>query len=610
MGISQQVPYHLAVISGNIEAIKRPKILSDLPWPKINAEEYEPTIRSAESDLVVQMAATIAKMVGKARAENLPDYRGQFLHNLAEASLSALNRNDVELLKEIFPVLFVGSMGEFDALRPEASSDPAYLTRTQAALAPILDLMEISGQALTFAELHGNEELWATVQRVWDKYIAAVPGSLSQLSLILNYGKPRFAISPHGMVRFSWSQALSQRLAGLPGAADGLFTFSKARDVGHKSALIRYLASRAHMNGRVRRGPGRACAFTWQRGRMRAGLTGGARRTSASRGFSTTKRRRATMRRNRQRLQAIRRDFKPRGVRFWRGPSQEERSATLHMFTQDIAVSLMPRAAWSRRRAIRVTINGSEEGTDRALLLLESLSGDNHYEVEDTVASAVDRIAQYLAAWGEVVLEVLRNESGEAVAFSAFTPDSVHSVGLGWLQWIPAEEREHMKQPKRALFFPRSSVFRITVPRPLGGRGGHRRLVKRLIKFDSLGPKFVQTDLEAGKWPAEVEFGSYHRSKRILDYILTNRWGWNARDTSLQYVTEFYQVWRWLRFQKALSILRQHVLHELNSFFSAERIGATIVVEGVPEAKAIALCESDLLAGRLGFKEVYGAFGL
>jgi hypothetical protein len=316
------------------------------------------------------------------------------------------------------------------------------------------------------------------------------------------------------------------------------------------------------------------------------------------------------MRRTRQKLQAIRRDYKPRGVRFWRGPSQEERSATLHMFTQDIAVSLMPRAAWSRRREIRVKIDGSEEGTDRALLLLESFSGDNHYDVEGIVASAVDTIAQYLAAWGEVVFEVLRNESGEAVALSAFTPDSVRSVGLGWLQWIPAREREHMKKPKRALFFPRASVFTIAVPRSLGGRGGHRRLVKRLIKFDSLGPRFVQTDLEAGKWPAEVEFGNYHRSKRILDYILTNRWGWNARDSSLQYVTEFYQVWRWLRFQKALSILRQHVLQELNSFLSAELVGATIVVEGVPETKAIALCESDLSTGQLGFKEVYDALGL
>jgi hypothetical protein len=247
----RKLPYHLAAISGNIEAAKRPKILSDLPWLKINLEEYEPTIRSAESDLVIEMATTIARMVGKTRPENLPDYRGQFLHNLAEASLAALSKNDAVLLKQIFPIFFVGSMSEFDALRPQPSSDPSYATRIQAAMAPILDLMEISGQALTFAELHGNEELWNTAKRIWDKYIESMPNSLTQLSIILNYGNATFSLSPHGMVRFSWSQALSQRLAGIPGAADGLFTFSNARHVDHGSALIRYLASRAHIHGEL-----------------------------------------------------------------------------------------------------------------------------------------------------------------------------------------------------------------------------------------------------------------------------------------------------------------------------------------------------------------------
>jgi hypothetical protein len=166
-----------------------------------------------------------------------------------------------------------------------------------------------------------------------------------------------------------------------------------------------------------------------------------------------------------------------------------------------------------------------------------------------------------------------------------------------------------MRDAKRFVFFPRKDIFAISLPKSLGGFN-HRKTLERLSRFEGVGPKFLQIDMEQGKWPEGIEIKDYHRRKRSFDYILTNRWGWNARDTSLQYVTEFYQVLRWLRFQKALATVREHIVGQLNCFFLTENIEVKIALEGIPTQSDIESCSLRLVAGDVGFKDVYEALRL
>jgi hypothetical protein len=310
----------------------------------------------------------------------------------------------------------------------------------------------------------------------------------------------------------------------------------------------------------------------------------------------------------RQKLQELRQRYRPRSVRFWHVPSQD-RSVTTHMFVQDIHAMVMPHKRVSERE-IRIEMDGSDDGKDRALLLLASMANSEHYHEEDAITDVVETIAQYLATFGEVVFEVIRSENGEAVEVSAFAPDSVYSAAVGWVQWIPPREREHLKEPKRFLFFQHSEVFAILLPRSLGGPRAHKRTLRKLARFESIGPRFLQDDIAEGKWQAGVEIADYHRKKRIFDYILTNKWGWNRRDSSLQYMTEFYQIWRWVRFQSALATLREHIVQRLNDFFVAENIEARITLAGIPTQSDMTSCKSRFLKGEMGIKDVYNMLRL
>ena len=122
-----------------------------------------------------------------------------------------------------------------------------------------------------------------------------------------------------------------------------------------------------------------------------------------------------------------------------------------------------------------------------------------------------------------------------------------------------------------------------------------------------MAPRFLQEDIAAGKWQRGIEIGDYHRNKRVLDYTLTNKWGWNRRDTTLQYVTEFYQIWRWLRFQNALAVPREHIVEQLNAFLLAENLESRIKLSGVSTQSDIVSCEARILRGEGGIKDVYEA---
>jgi hypothetical protein len=269
----------------------------------------------------------------------------------------------------------------------------------------------------------------------------------------------------------------------------------------------------------------------------------------------------------------------------------------------------MPHKGWSKRQA-ELGLSGVETEKARAILLLASISQHDHYDEYDTIVDAFETIASYLAEYGEVVFEILRDETGKAVGLSSFTPDSVRFIGIGWIQLISAQERQHLESPRRMVWFRTQDIFAIRMDRKLGGRRGYRRLLKRLVQFEGFGPRFVQADIEAGKWPVGVEFGNYHRQKQVLDYAITNPWGWNGRDSSLDYQTEFYQVWRWLRFQRSKSILREHIRGRINQLFTKERIGSTVFLNGLPTVDEIQSCGSKLLEGAVGFKEVYDAVNL
>ena len=109
---------------------------------------------------------------------------------------------------------------------------------------PLVDIVDLSGYALIYSELHQDPALWEDCRTVWDRYLGAENGeqALRSVAAWIAYENSRIGFSPRGTVRQRWERFLSEALQELPrGPARG-GRFYEPGEVQHPSPLIRHLA--------------------------------------------------------------------------------------------------------------------------------------------------------------------------------------------------------------------------------------------------------------------------------------------------------------------------------------------------------------------------------
>jgi hypothetical protein len=214
---------------------------------------------------------------------------------------------------------------------------------------------------------------------------------------------------------------------------------------------------------------------------------------------------------------------------------------------------------------------------------------------------AAEEILLNLTHYGQALFELLRDSEGSVVGLQSFSPHGVFRlVGL-YVQVVP--RRNWREAGKKYVMLNSSDVWRVEMPSELGGTQGYTDMLKNLSAWPSLGPDFYKEDLELRKLPKEFNFADYRQAFEAHRYEATRTWGWNGRDWSLQYITEYYQFYRLLTFRWAQAVLRSHIIHELNRLLERIGISALIVLEGVPSAKDILKARDRMALGEIDFAE-------
>ena len=72
---------------------------------------------------------------------------------------------------------------------------------------------------------------------------------------------------------------------------------------------------------------------------------------------------------------------------------------------------------------------------------------------------------------------------------------------------------------------------------------------------------------------------------------------------------DYYEMYRAVRLRWAQAVLREHIVGEWNGLLDKLRIGAEVVVCGLPSASEIEKAQADLRAGRLELDEAEDACG-
>ena len=157
---------------------------------------------------------------------------------------------------------------------------------------------------------------------------------------------------------------------------------------------------------------------------------------------------------------------------------------------------------------------------------------------------------------------------------------------------------------RRNMFFvPVDRIWYLEMPSALIGRREYKKILRRLKKFESLGPQFWQQDLMREVRFKYFDYRWYARNTNIYYRTVTKRWGWTVRDLSDASTTEFYSIYKTVNFCCAQAILREHVINEFNRFFKRLRIDCEIKVCGLPKAREIVEIRNELLEGRISFRD-------
>jgi hypothetical protein len=271
--------------------------------------------------------------------------------------------------------------------------------------------------------------------------------------------------------------------------------------------------------------------------------------------------------------------------------------------TRDAHLGLVPIGGRSTDTAFAVKLLGDSERQDEVVRLLARHSTD--YGLAEAACGFIEEVAQVLVAYGEAAYEVIaadaasmtsdaQAETGEERTtreLDLVPPLSLHRVGPLMFQIAPAADGGKLPEILRVSA---DRIWRVKLPRSLGGARRQRRMLRQLDRLEKRARKF---NLNPTELPAGYDFTAAHRAVNAGVIRKTRRWG-VIDQPSTQGMTSYYTVAGHIDNRRAQTILRDHIVAHLNELLT--KLGLpSIEIEGVPSPSDIVSGLERLRAGEI-----------
>jgi len=275
-------------------------------------------------------------------------------------------------------------------------------------------------------------------------------------------------------------------------------------------------------------------------------------------------------------------------------------ATNVHMFIEDIQLDIMPIGGRSRQKNFLVEFKGKKTECDKATEIIRELGKIKAYDNREIVCDAVNNIVRNLVWDGQAYYEIIKDK--KQVYIKSFTSKNLYKLFGYYLQIIPKADRTIWN--RKFSFANQSIVWEIVIPKSLGGVKKYQKLLKQMSRYDNLGPDFYRENLNSGLIEKDFDFMKYRRNNKIYIDSATKNWGWNGRNWTQDRCTEFYTFYRMLNFKYAQSLLREHVIDQINCLFKRLSIKCKLKIKGLPTSKKILKIRKKMEIGELSFNDV------
>jgi hypothetical protein len=242
----RKAQHHLYRLSQAADRLAADRRVTKLPWPSDDFSKSDETLTTEFVRVVEKMAGVLPHL--PRRPDVLPDFPGQFLHTCVEEVFQFIVAGQTKAVAKVFSSVFVGCLAKHDELKPAdlRPDDPWLEGSIAVALAPVLDLVELSGFSCLLSEAYPDKDTWQTVRTTWDAWLVAEPTFGARLATMLRFSKGLFAIAPRSILRTTWHQEVNRILAALPKRVVSRGWHSD-EIVDHPSPIVRSIAASGRM---------------------------------------------------------------------------------------------------------------------------------------------------------------------------------------------------------------------------------------------------------------------------------------------------------------------------------------------------------------------------
>jgi hypothetical protein len=241
---------------------------------------------------------------------------------------------------------------------------------------------------------------------------------------------------------------------------------------------------------------------------------------------------------------------KPQFCRFFRSLSESKRqkiyrNTSVHIFVEEIHLGIMPIGGRSRNHPdFSINITGDEKNKEKAKELLNSLASNNLFSTNELVCNAVDNIVKSMLYSGMAYYEITQ-DTPDFLKLDNFTSDKLVNIFGLYFQFVPEKDRKMWN--KKLVVKASNSIWKINIPKELGGSSGYRKLIQNLGKNTEMYPKCYDIEKIATQ-PSDFNFNEYISQTKIYQYRLLELWGGTLRHTSTEYAVSLRQYGSTYRF--------------------------------------------------------------
>ena len=283
------------------------------------------------------------------------------------------------------------------------------------------------------------------------------------------------------------------------------------------------------------------------------------------------------------------------------------------MFIEDVKLRIMPIGGRASREEFNISLEPPDPKVQK--IIEAATSPDKyHHELASVICDFIADCTVNLLIYETVTYEIVylsEPKNGEMVGFELvqINPFTLVQRGNSLLQFLPDQ---HVKQLRKRSCIELKPERILTFKLPVKIQGEMDQIMESMRILSLTSPDFFMKELAAGFRKTPYDVTKHNHLRNVSLAKITKDFGWDARNSFEKEASEYYLIYRYLKFEQFRIELRNGILDTLNAGLKlvGKQLGfkTKILVNGLPTLDNVQTVFNHLTKGDIPFGEILEPF--